>query len=182
MLDGHSFSVEALPAQEGLEPPVCELLTPRSILVPREAFAAELAENYLAAEGLAPRPGEVVVWSDPQEQAVAVMAVDGKVLDALHAKYGAELHFASPLLYQPKFSGNAVWMQRSGSLLYVKVYRTILRLAEVIQADSDADILYFTDRLTGIFPAADFELHVAGEGGTALRKLLKGYYKRIICE
>ena len=156
MLDGHSFSVESLPAAEeagglGFEP-----LTPRTMLVPREAFAGELAASYLAAEGLAPLEGECAVWSDTQQQTVAVMAIDRAVLDALHAKYG--------------------------SLLYVKVYRTILQLAEVIRAENDADVLYFVERLAGIFPPADYELHVEGEGGAALRKLLKGYYKRIVCE
>ena len=108
--------------------------------------------------------------------------IDRAVLDALHAKYGEQLSFTSPLLHQPKFSGNAVWMMRCGSLLYVKVYRTILQLAEVIRAENDADVLYFVERLAGIFPPADYELHVEGEGGAALRKLLKGYYKRIVCE
>lgn len=182
MLDGLSFSVESLPAAEeagglGFEP-----LTPRTMLVPREAFAGELAASYLAAEGLAPLEGECAVWSDTQQQTVAVMAIDREVLDALHAKYGERLSFTSPLLHQPKFSGNAVWMMRCGSLLYVKVYRTILQLAEVIRAENDADVLYFVERLAGIFPPADYELHVEGEGGAALRKLLKGYYKRIVCE
>lgn len=182
MLDGHSFSVDALPAAGKEVPCVAELLTPRSMLVPREEFSEELAEGYLAAEGLAPQDGECVVWSNTQEQIVAVMAIDRMLLDALRAKYEAGVRFTSPLLHLPKFSGNAVWMQRNGSLLYVKVYRTILRMAEVIQVESDADVLYFVERLTGIFPAADFELHLTGADSAALRKLLKGYYKRIVCE
>ena len=136
MLDGHSFSVDALPAAGKEVPCVAELLTPRSMLVPREEFSEELAEGYLAAEGLAPQDGECVVWSDTQEQIVAVMAIDRMLLDALRAKYEAGVRFTSPLLHLPKFSGNAVWMQRNGSLLYVKVYRTILRMAEVIQAEN----------------------------------------------
>ena len=86
MLDGHSFSVESLPAAEEAGGLGFELLTPRTMLVPREAFAGELAASYLAAEGLAPLEGECAVWSDTQQQTVAVMAIDRAVLDALHAR------------------------------------------------------------------------------------------------
>ena len=76
-LGGHSFSADTLPARalSGDTRVLCSLVTPRTLLVPREAFRPDRAERYLRIAGLAPLADETTVHSDPAAPEVVVMAV-----------------------------------------------------------------------------------------------------------
>lgn len=98
-LDGHSFSV---PPIETLAPDAAhveaEVITPQTLLVPREAFDPELAAELLAAAGMACTEGQHPVWSapktlGPETEVVAVMAIDSAVLQALRERTGDRAEF-----------------------------------------------------------------------------------------
>lgn len=182
-LDGHSFCIAGLNAEfAGDEPVEVEVLTPRTTLVPRELFAPEAAGGLLAAAGMPALAGERIVWSDAEAEIVAVMAVGGDVYDAVAGKLGAHARFTTPLLGGSQPETATVWMLRTACLLYIKVYDGGLRLAEVIPAPADADVLYFTERLGVNYSLPGFTLRAAGSEAKALCKLIRKRFKTTLCE
>lgn len=178
-LDGHSFSASPYPETAPAEGIVCELCTLKTLLVPAEEFAPEAAEALLAAAGLAPSAEESVVWSEPEEDAVGVMAFDRATIETLRRRYAEALHFTTPLLGSCKHRVPTVGLDKRGELLYIKVYDRTLRLAEVVPAVSDEDLLYVMESLDRIRPLRDFELQPAKTLSAAARKLLRRYFKRV---
>ena len=75
-----------------------------------------------------------------------------------------------------------VWAYRTAGLLYIKVYDGCLRFAGVIPAPDTADVCYFTERLGKEFALNSCELRISGDDAKACGKLLKGYFKRVVCE
>lgn len=213
-LDGHSFSAPALagdfPGDGAVE---IELLTVRTMLVPRETFDAGLAEELLAAgsmaltagesavhsapqqevtaglgaellaaAGLAPVDGECVVHSDLQQGIVAVMAANAEAVAAVTAKFGGRARYTTPLLGPVEATAPTVWMRHTGELLYIKVWDGGLRFAGVAPATSDADLLYACERLGQEFTLVEYALQIAPPASKQLRKLLKPYFRQIVCE
>jgi len=183
-LGGHSFSFDALP--EGIfsgEAPVeFRVLTPRTTLVPREAFDEAACEAYLAVAGLKCRAGETAVAGDVLGQIVPVMAIDSDALRIIRERFGARASFATPLCDVQKYSSPAVWLCRTGGLLYIKVYNTTLRFAEVIEPAGDADMLQILHDLDAVYGFRNYAIHCHGERPEAMRKLLKKYYSDVRCE
>lgn len=209
-LDGHSFSAPALagdfPGDGAVE---IELLTVRTMLVPRETFDARLAAELLAAgsmalaagesapqqevtaglgaellaaAGLAPADGECVVYSDLQQEVIAVMAANAEAVAAVMAKFGGRARYTTPLLGPVEATAPTVWMRHTGELLYIKVWDGGLRFAGVAPATSDADLLYACERLGQEFPLVEYALQIAPPASKRLRKLLKPYFRQIVCE
>ncbi len=178
-LGGHSFSAATLPpaGEEGLV--LCELLTPRTLLVPQEEFDEAAAEMLLDAAGIPCAEHECVVWSNPGESAVAVMAFDKAEIDALRMHFGDRLQFTSPLLFKPTCPPAAVWLCRKDNLLYIKVYNDGLRFAEVVTLQTEADLVYYTELLDREFELAGFELCPAGELTGKAHKMLSHYFKNV---
>ncbi|WP_295939922.1 hypothetical protein [uncultured Alistipes sp.] len=182
-LDGLSFSAGALnEADTGDVPVDVEVLSPRTMLMPREFFTPEQAAQLLGANGMTPLAGERLVWSDPGEEIVAVMAAPAAAIGEIEEKIGNRAHYTTPLLRQTEGTIPAVWMHQTTGLLYIKVYDGTLRFAAVIPVQGEADVTYFTERLGQQFRLKDFELRLSGRGTKATRKLLKGYFKHVVCE
>ena len=149
---GHSFPKE-LPAEyAAADRVVCSVLTHKTLLVPAEVFERESAPNYLALAGLGCAETECAVYSDPQRQQIAVMAVDKECRRQLAETAGDRVTFTSPLLFQPKFAGQGAWLIHTDGLLYIKIYDNVLRLAEVVRAQGTADVLYYLGRLDRTVP------------------------------
>lgn len=174
-LDGHSFSADSLPAA-GTEGVVCELLTSKTQLVPQEEFSPAAAEALLRAAGMACSGDECPVWSDPSLPAVAVMAFDTTAVNTLRTRYAERIEFTSPLLFRPRCVRSTVWLYKHDELLYIKVYRDGLRFAEVLTAENDADLLYYTELLGREFPLREFELYPAGKDARTARDLLHRFF------
>ncbi len=173
--DGHSFPREALleARQMGDRVVEVELLTPRSTLVPAPCFDPDEASKLLQAAGLAERETEAVVWSEPLEEQVVVMAIDRAVLPLLPAT----VHYTSPLLTLHSAAPHTICLARYEDLLYIKVWDEELRLAEVLQVASDADLIYYVARLGEWLPLRNYELQVEGDRPGAVRKMVKKYFK-----
>ncbi len=183
-LGGHSFSVDSLPdallnSEQRVE--FC-VLTPRTTLVPREVFDEKSIENYLDIVGLGCSASERAVASDNLEQIVAVMAIDSQTLDAINLAFGSRASFTTPLLTLQKYSSAAVWLYREENLLYIKVYNTTLRFAEVVECECDADIVQVINDLDKIYSLSDYAIYCHGVRPAAMRKLLSKYYSDVRCE
>lgn len=183
-LGGHSFSVEAIPAEAlaGDRTVEFRVLTPRTALVPREQFDEAGCETYLRVAGMPPIAGETAVASDTLEQIVAVMAVDSDCLTAIRERFGTRATFTTPLLDVQKYSAPAVWLYRTGDILYVKVYNTTLRLAEVVTVTNDADTVMLMHDLDAVYGFGGYAIRCHGEQAAAMRRLLSKYYSDVRCE
>lgn len=184
-LGGHSFSVDMLPEQmlRGADPVAVEVQTERTMLIPAELFDPQQAAAYLAANGMPCREDECAVWSATDAGApVAVMAIAAAAAEALRTRLGDRLHYTTPLLGGPmEETGNVVRLYRTDALLYIKVWSSSLRLAEVIAAPDEADLLYFMERLDREFGLKNYEGRIGGDDPKRLRKLVAGYFKRTVC-
>lgn len=182
-LDGHSFSVHGLDGQFPDDITVeVEVLTVRTMLVPKEVFASELACELLAANGMAAAGDQRAVYSDPQQEIVAVMAAPREAVRQVAGKLGERVRYTTPLLHTVEGNAPTVWMLLRGGLLYIKVWDGALRLAGVVPAPDEADVVYFTERLGTEFPLGEYVLRFAGDAGGTYAKLLKGYFKETTCE
>ena len=166
-LDGHSFSAHGLDGEfPGEEPVEAELLTARTMLVPEEVLGTGDAGTLLAANGMAPAAEERAVCSLPVQGIVAVMAAHREALRQVEEKLGDRIRYTTPLLREVQAGTPTVWAYRTAGLLYIKVY----------------DVCYFTERLEKEFALKSCELRISGDDAKACGKLLKGYFKRIVCE
>lgn len=183
-LDGHSFSIPALADVPASHDPVqVELLLPHTMLVPAELFDEEHAAEMLAANGMPPAADECAVCCGREEEYVAVAAISREALRLVREKLGDRARFTTPLLRTPRNAAKTVWMCRRAELLYIKVYDGgTLQLAEVVPAESDVDLVYFFERLGGVFALKEFELRIAGDNSKAARKLLGKRFKQAVCE
>ena len=159
-----------------------ELLTARTMLVPEEAFDAGNAGALLAANGMAATAEECAVCSLPLQGIVAVMAVHRDAVRQAEEKLGQRIRYTTPLLGKIQAGIPTVWAYRTAGLVYIKVYDGGLRFAGVIPAPDVADVCYFAERLGTEFRLEDYEFRISGTDAKACGKLLKGYFKRIVCE
>ena len=152
--------------------------------LPAEYAAADRvvcsAPNYLALAGLGCAETECAVYSDPQRQQIAVMAVDKECRRQLAETAGDRVTFTSPLLFQPKFAGQGAWLIHTDGLLYIKIYDNVLRLAEVVRAQGTADVLYYLGRLDRTFPLKTYPLCLSGSD--TLARQLRKYFRDVRCE
>ncbi|MDE5624477.1 MAG: hypothetical protein K2I62_07765 [Alistipes sp.] len=187
-LDGHSFSVTGLDRDFTGEAVVTvEILTPQTLLVPTELLQTSTAAELLAAAGMACKEGQQAVRSmprmlGPDKEIAAVMALDEDMLQRIRERLGYRADFVTPLLDEPTTARQTVWLRRTPGLLYIKVFGRTLRLAEVIPAATEADMLYFIDRLGKVLPLGRMQLHLAGTGAKALRKLIGNRFRHVVCE
>ena len=192
-LGGHSFSAEQVTASLGTAAGgsidkartakvVCTVLTPRTTLVPRECFDAASAEQYLRIAGLPRRSDETVVTSDRSAQIVAVMAVSSDCVSKLNGLFGDMVEFTSPLCGSQNYSEPTVWLHRAGDLIYIKVYRPVLRMAEAVEISSEADVMQLLHDLEPSLDVSHCTVVCSGDGSERLRKRLAKYYMNVKCE
>ena len=183
-LGGHSFSVDMLPDDAAVAGREVEfsVLTPRTTLVPREEYDESACEAYLRVAGLALQEDETAVASDASQQCVAVMAIDKECLKAICERFGESARFTSPLCGVQKYSDATVWLYRTCGLLYIKVYKSKLRFAEVIEAPGEADVIQLLHDLEKPLAIKEFAIRCFGDDASRLRKALRRYYPVVLCE
>lgn len=177
--DGHSFpelSQEMLQAQRIR----CSVVTHKTVLIPAEFFDRNGAATALRLAGLECSETETAVYSDPQAQQIAVMALDKKRHEQLCETFGDRLFYTSPLLFQPKFTGSGVWLMHIDGILYIKLYDKVLRVAEAVRAQGTADILYYLGALNRSIPLRDYPLCLSGS--KTLARQLRVFFRDVRCE
>ena len=185
---GHSFSADTLSAlaqRADREPStrfVFVIDTPRVTLVPREEFSAEATESYLAVCGIECLPDEIAIAIDQSAPIVAVAAINRTTHESIIAKLGERAEFTNPLLDDRHPEQHCVSICVGEGVCYVRYHKAEgLRFAEALTLGSDEDLLYYTMR---IFEAESIALNtpIYINGSHSAAKLLKRYFKHVICE
>ncbi len=182
-LGGHSFSASALPAEvlNGTDLVLFSVATPKVTLVPRCAFDEALSAQYLAAVGLPCSADETTVCSEMQAETIAIMAIDRNVLDGVLAALGTRARFTSPLLDKRHDSGRNLFVRLADGTAYFRLFDGKLRLAEAVTVRTADDVLFYALRfLDAAGLGTDTDIYISGNRTAA--KLLKRYFKRVVCE
>ena len=168
-LDGHSFSEEKLdiPAKEKKTVEI-EVLTGKTMLVPREVFDAKAAPALMRINGMEPTEKECILTSDPQQPVIALMAADKASVEKVRAR----------LLRTGEFTASCLWIFRYEELAYLKVWeRQTLRLAETFIAPTGEDLLFYVRELTQELQIENCEIRLEGNPTKQDGRLLREYFK-----
>ena len=185
---GHSFSANTLSAlaqRADREPNIRFVFvidTPRVTLVPCEEFSTEASESYLAVCGIECQPNEIAIATNRLASIVAVVAINRTTYESIIAKLGERAEFTTPLLDDRHPEQHCVSIYVGESVCYVRYHKAEgLRFAEALTLGSDEDLLYYTMR---IFEAESIALNtpIYINGSHSVAKLLKRYFKHVICE
>ncbi len=179
--DGHSCRFDLSLAARADEI-VAVVSSARTQLVPAEMFDPERSAAYLELAGMAARPSQTVVTSDPAADIVAIMAVESSVLECLGEKIREKIRFTSPLLHTPAVARSVLWLEADGPLLYIKVYDAEgwLRLAEVFTVAGEDELLYYLTRLKDIHGAETILL--AAGTPKPVGRLVREHFRKVLCE
>ena len=184
-LDGHSFSEEKLdiPAKEKKTVEI-EVLTGKTMLVPREVFDAKAAPALMRINGMEPTEKECILTSDPQQPVIALMAADKASVEKVRARLKEKIRWTSPLLRTGEFTASCLWIFRYEELAYLKVWeRQTLRLAETFIAPTGEDLLFYVRELTQELQIENCEIRLEGNPTKQDGRLLREYFKHVaICE
>lgn len=182
-LGGHSFSAASLTGETANRD--ADILfcveTHKVTLVPKPAFDESCAANYLSAVGLPCAEGETAVCSDMQAETIAVMAIDKTALSEIYAKFGTRAKFTSPLLCNDHDDCRNIFVNIIDGIAYFRAFDNGLQAAEAVKTASDDDILYYIIRIAEALAfAKDYRIYI--KGGRSAAKLVKRYFKNVICE
>ena len=177
---GHSFSeaelTEAVASGKGVEVVV---ITPRTTLMPTEAAISP--EEALRAAGIVPQMGECVVQSESVDGRVAVMVVDAEQHHRLAEMLGERLAYASPLC-DVDIEREGVSMMLCGKTLYMHIVADgVLRFAEALIAENDADILYYLERCNEVYLIYNKTAYINGDY-RRVKPLAERVFKSVVCE
>ena len=177
-LGGLSFSAESVTATDRAEHVEFVIDTPRVILAPREAVSLDTASALLRLAGKPCHLSELSVCSELQADIVAIMAIDHEALTSMVEKWGSRASFTSPLLDMRHNDECCITIDATDAVCYIRHFDNGLQYAEAMEYSSAEDILYHTTaRAAG---RADIPIYI--KGGAKAAKLLRKYYKRVICE
>ncbi len=93
-----TFSEEKLdiPAKEKKTVEI-EVLTSKTMLVPREVFDAKAAPALMRINGMEPTERECILISDPQQPVIALMAADKASVEKVRARLKEKIRWTSPV-------------------------------------------------------------------------------------
>ena len=177
-LGGLSFSAERVVVAEDIEQVEFVIDTPRVLLAPREEVSLDCAGELLRLIGKPCRTNEQSVCSELQSDIVAVMAIDSQVLNAIIERWGSRASFSSPLLDMRHSEENCLTIDATDRVCYLRLFRSGLQRAEAHEATTPEDTLYLVNEWLG----NDKTTPIYIKGGKECAKLLRKYYKQVICE
>ena len=175
-LGGRSFSASNVVANNA---DVVEFVidTARVTLAPREEVSLDNASLLLALCGKACHINEQSVCSELQNEIVAIMAIDSEALTAIVDKWGDRASFSSPLLDMRHSDESCLTIDTSERVCYMRLFDNGLQRAEANIATTAEDVLYLVTEWLG---GNDTPIYI--KGNTAAAKLLRKYFKRVVCE
>ncbi len=177
-LGGHSFSADKIVVAEDVERVEFIIDTPRVTLAPREEIALDTASELLRLVGKPCRINEQSVCSELQSDIVAVMAIDNQALNAIIERWGSRASFSSPLLDMRHSEENCLTIDVADKVSYLRLFNNGLQRAEAFDATTPEDTLYLVNEWLG----NDKTTPIYIKGGKECAKLLRKYYKQVICE
>ena len=176
-LGGRYFSADNIALPERTEHVEFVVDTPRVILAPRSEVSLDTAGDLLRIAGKACRSNEQSVCSELQADIVAVMAIDSAALRSIAALDGVAISFTTPLLDMRHCNEHCLTMDVAGNLCYARLFDNGMRCAEAFDVANSDDILYIA---TEWLDNRDIPIYI--KGATDAVKVLRKYYKRVICE
>ena len=176
-LGGLSFSADRVVATEEQQVEFV-IDTPRVTLAPRSEVSLECAEQLLRLVGKPCRSHECSVCSELQADIVAVMAIDKGTLTAIVEQWGSRASFTSPLLDMRHSEENCLTIDISDRVCYLRLFRSGLQRAEAHNATNAEDVLYLVNEWLSNEKGTPIYI----KGGKECAKLLRKYYKQVICE
>ena len=176
-LGGRSFSVDSITIEESVEQVEFIIDTPRATLAPREEVTFETASELLRLAGKPCRCSEQSVCSDLQGDIVAIIAMDSTALEKIVEKWGSRASFTSPLLDMRHNDERCLTIDASEKVCYMRLFEKGLQRAEAFDATTAEDVLYLT---TEWLNGNNIPIYIKGSADTV--KLLRKYYKQVICE
>lgn len=182
-LGGHSFSATELPTEVlgSSDNVLFSVATHKVTLVPRCAFEESLSAQYLAAVGLSCDDGETTVCSEMQAETIAVMAIDRNVLDGVLDVLGTRARFTTPLLDERHDGNRNLSIRVADGVAYFRLFDNALRLAEAERVKTADDVLFYALQfLQSAALGTDTDIYIGGDRTAA--KVLKRYFKRVVCE
>ena len=168
----------------GNRPTTIEVVSAKTILVPRELFDAQSADYLLQLSGMALTDEETILHSDPKGQTIVLMAVPNSSRQAIEEQLQGHIAWSSPLLHTPDGEVAQLWIARFDDLIYLKIWGTgqALRQAEVLRAPAAEDTLYYVTELARELNLGDCPIRVE-KRATADAHLLRKYFKHVtVCE
>ena len=177
-LGGLYFSADKIVAAEDVEQIEFIIDTPRVILAPREEVSLDRAGELLRLAGKPCHHNEQSVCSELQSDIVAVMAIDSQALNAIVEQWGSRATFTTPLLDMRHSEENCLTIDASDKVCYMRLFDGGLQRAEAFEATTPEDVLYFVNEWLGNDKATP--IHI--KGSSEIIKLLRKYFKQVICE
>ena len=175
-LGGRSFSADKIAIDEGVEQVEFVIDTPRVVLAPQEEVSLDTASELLRIVGKPCRIDEQSVCSELQADIVAIMAIDAEALASIVEKWGSRASFTSPLLDMRHSEESCLTIDTTDKVCYMRLFDGGLQRAEAFDATTPEDVLYLVNEWLGNATP----IYIKGESATA--KLLRKYYKQVICE
>lgn len=177
-LGGLYFSADKIVVAEDIEQIEFIIDTPRVILAPREEVSLDHASELLRLAGKPCHHNEQSVCSELNEDIIAVMAIDCNALKTVVDKWGSRATFTTPLLDMRHSEENCLTIDASDKVCYMRLFDRGLQRAEAFEATTPEDILYLINEWLGNDKATPIYI----KGGKECAKLLRKYYKQVICE
>ena len=175
-LGGLSFSADRVVATEEQQVEFV-IDTPRVTLAPHSEVSLECAEQLLRLVGKPCRSHECSVCSELQADIVAVMAIDKDALTAIVEQWGSRASFTSPLLDMRHSEENCLTIDATDKVCYLRLFRSGLQRAETLDYTNADDILCYDTEW-----ADNNDCTIYIKGNNAAAKLLRRYFKSVICE
>lgn len=177
-LGGRSFSAHNVAVADDVEHVEVVIDTPRVTLAPRNAVSLDTAAELLRIVGKACRIGEQSVCSELQADIIAVMAIDNKALASIVERWSGRVSFHSPLLDMRHNEEKCLTIDATDKVCYIRHFDNGLQRAEAFPIATTDDILYIATEWLGGENATPIYI----KGSQSAAKLLRKYFKQVICE
>ena len=177
-LGGLSFSAHKATIAEDVENIEIVIDTPRVTLFPRESISAESAAELLRIAGKPCRSNEQSVCSSLDSDIVAAIAIDREALTSIVEKWGSRVSFTSPLSDMRHSDKKCITLDLTKQVCYIRLFNDGLQYAEATTYSTAEDALYFVNEASN--GHNDIPIYI--KGGNDIAKLLRRYYKVVICE
>lgn len=164
-----------------------ELLTDKTVLVPRALFEEKDATAWLHMNGMFCHADEVPVWSISNADTTALMILPRKAQAILQHYCGTAVYYDSPLRtlapqQQNDASQQVIRLHCVDQLVYIKVYaQQALQFAEVVMCETIEEFAYLLQRLDAAFALRSFTAEVSGNWPKKWKRMLKHYFSKILC-
>jgi hypothetical protein len=176
-LGGRSFSALDIAIAEDIEQVEFVIDTPRVTLAPRSEVSLDSASELLRIVGKPCRSNEQSVCSELQADIVATMAIDADILASIIAKWGSRATFTSPLLDMRHSEESCLTIDTTDKVCYMRLFDGGLQRAEAHDTTTPEDVLYLVAEWL-----SDSATPIYIKGNKEYAKLLRKYYKQVICE